>query len=229
MVKNRKIPLEKIFALIMLSFLIIAVLFGIATRCSYKVYNRSYNPDDAKVYSHYEIVNKTINNLDSAAVLNEISTFSSAFVVTVEKNEAINKATKATVLVNRVIKGDESLLGSRIAIHQISYVEYDKRLKEVAFDCLGGLSNVMQVGKEYLVFADKIDFYDEFQETLDCFEFSTRPDKSLYYFPIDTKVEYIDYIPEKYGDIKTLDYLCCNKENAQKMQQIVDDILEYYL
>ena len=40
MVKNRKIPLEKIFALIMLSFWIIAVLFGIATRCSYKVYKK---------------------------------------------------------------------------------------------------------------------------------------------------------------------------------------------
>lgn len=229
MVKNQRISVTKASVSVMLLLLAAAVLFGILTRSSYQVYNKSYNPDDAQVFFSQQIMNEAFENLDSAELLNETKMISSAFVVTVEKNETINRATKSTVLVNRVIKGDQNLLGSKIAIHQINHVKHDQRIGRVIFDNVGFFSNVMQEGRQYLVFADKVDFYEEFQNKLECYEFITRPDIALYYFPTDSKVEYMEYIPEKYGDMKSLDYLCFNQKNAQKIQMLVDDILEYYL
>lgn len=114
MVKNQRISVTKASVSVMLLLLATAVLFGILTRSSYQVYNKSYNPDDAQVFFSQQIMNEAFENLDSAALLNETKMISSAFVVTVEKNETINRATKSTVLVTGLLKEIKICLAAKL-------------------------------------------------------------------------------------------------------------------
>lgn len=227
MLKNRRISVTAVASVLVVVCLIISVVFGIITRNSYK---SGYDLNDAELYVSHEAVSEVLQNLTAEKLLSELNGADSVFVVTVEKNENIYEAIKSTAMVNRVIKGDESLLNSKIVIHQLNFIACSQRSDNPVFNHRSCISNIMHEGRQYLVFADRLYYYDEFQKTLDYYEFGTNdPNRLIYYFPTDGKVDYLDYTPSRYGDIKNLDYLCFSKDNAQKFEELIDDMLNYYV
>lgn len=208
--------------------LIFAVIFGIATRNSYARLD-----GDKAVFSvdeSLDLSKETIKGLNSQKVIKDLKEADSVFVVTVKNSEKIYECTKTAVTVDRVIKGDESILKSNVIIYEPNFNYYPKNPKQQCYYFVNCLNNLMQENKQYLVFANKIKYSDSFQKTLDSYEYLVNIDWPLYSFPIDNEIKCINSDKvEFYEDVKHYDYFCYSDNQKNILEKIRTDVLNKYL
>lgn len=217
---------HKISFLIIIFSIIIAIIFGIITRSSYKYLDL----DNAVFFANSDYSEEALSNLDSQKVLNQLSKANSVFVVKVKNSENIHQCTKATVSVEKVIKGDNEVLNSDVVIYEPNFIYYDKNSKEGNYFSVNTLNNQMQPNKQYLVFANKKVYSDSYQNTLDHFEYLVNIDWSLYSFPINNEIDYIQSNQiTNYGNVKTYDYFCYTQKQRNILEEIRNNVLEKYI
>lgn len=208
-------------------FLIFAIVFGIITRNSYA--NLDGDKAVFNVDESVDISKEVMKDLNSQAVIKELEEADSVFVVTVKNSEKIFECTKTTVTVDRVIKGDESNLKSNVIIYEPNF-NYSKKSKQQSYYFVNYLNNLMQENKQYLVFANKIEYSDSFQKTLDSYEYLVNIDWALYSFPIDNEIKCINSDKvEFYEDVKHYDYFCYSDNQKNILEKIRTDVFNRYL
>lgn len=221
----------KICAAISSVAIIAAVIFGLITRNSYI----NYDPDSAVVYSSDVDVEKAVFSYISVEnVLKEVEKQDFAFLITVKENEQIYEATKTTAVVEKVIKGNPSDLNKEIIIHEPNFmrdgVDYSTNEPAYFYYSMNYANNIMQPGKQYLVFVNKIPFVEAFEKTLEKSEYDVKTELPLYSFPVDTPVDYyLDRNETTYGKVKNYDYFCYTPEQRDILENTRKAVLEKYL
>lgn len=221
----------KICASVLSVAIIASVIFGIITRNSYI----NYDPDSAVVYSSNVDVGKAaFSHISVENILQEVEKQDFAFLVTVKENEQIYEATKTTAVVDKVIKGDSSDLNREIVIHEPNFmcggVDYRTNESAYFYYSMNFVNNIMQPGKQYLVFVNKIPFVESFEKTLEKSEYDVKTEIPLYSFPVDTPVDYyLDRNETTYGKVKNYDYFCYTPEQRDMLENVRKAVLEKYL
>lgn len=219
---------HKISVSLICIFLLFAIIFGIITRFSYK--DIDYNELEPNISPEY--THQIIDRLSTENVIHTAETMEAAFVVTVKESEMAHEITKTTVLVNKVIKGEAELENKEIVIYEPALIQYkDDSYTQLVLSRLG-CSNIMQEGKQYLVFSDKVNYDKRYEKTLDMPEYIVNADKiTLYAFPITkTKAEPLPSAdPITYHDAADYEYFCYTAEDAEKLTKIKNAVLEHYL
>lgn len=219
--------LSKICISILLFMLIVSAIFGLFTKKSFV----SINENEAVVEQHIINVNDSvINKLSYEKIIKNLEKAEVSFVVTAIENEFIHQATKTVATVDKVIKGNKSLVEKTIILYDDNYISYKKETNTYTYRCMSNMSNSLQPNKTYLVFADAIDYSEIYKETLPCEEFKLNTDYVIYSFPIDTTIEPIENKGKlTYNDIKNYDYICFTKKNASKLEKIKNSVLDKFL
>lgn len=204
-----------------------AVILGIAARISYK----DIDLQKAEFFYTPETSAEVVAHLSEQSVINIAEQYDAAFIATVKSNEISYQISKATVYIDRVVKGDGNLSGREIVIYSYPYFLYKDTGKEVLTLYIG-CNNLMQEGKQYLVFANKVDYGKEYEEALEMPEYIVNQGSdSLYSFPIDDyRKEYINYSADMHcSDIAKYDYICFTEEEAEKIDEIRTAVLDHFL
>lgn len=219
--------IHKISIAVMCFAMVFAVTLGVATRNSYQYFDR----DKGVVTKEIKYTNKQIDELTVEKLVKKLKKVEFAFVVTVNDSENICESTKVTAVINEIIQGDGEQVGNTIVIHEPNFFWYTKRSGENSYYYVNYVNNIMQENKQYLVFVDKVEFSEAFQKTLKHTEYAVEVEDFLYAFPLNSTVNAIQSEPKEvtYNEIKEYDYFCYNKADAEKLNEIKNEVLEYFL
>lgn len=218
---------HKISIAVMCISLVFAIVLGVLTRNSYQYFDR----DNGVVTKEVEYTKKNIDKLTVEELIKKLKKVEFAFVVSVNESENISESTKVTATIDEIIKGDGEQIGNTIIIHEPNFFWYTKRSGENSYYYLNYVNNIMQKDKQYLVFVDKVEFSEAFQKTLKYTEYAVEVEDFLYAFPLNSSVEVIPSEPREvaYSEIKQYDYFCYSESDAEKLSEIKNAVLEYYL
>lgn len=223
--KLKNINIGNLCLAVTLVAIVFSVIFGVITRHSYKSFD-SY--DEAIVETTDNEF--TIDYISYKKVKKQLDEISYAFVIDVKKTQQTYQSTKTYGKVKEVIKGDKSYKGQNIAVYESCFMSYYNNSQQLYFRSMNTLSIPMQVGKTYLVFADKINYDAAYAQTLECDEFRTDLDYFMYSFPLEMQIESITYKDGlTFGEIKDKCYICYTQEGAEKLEKIKEKILEEYI
>lgn len=219
--------IHKISVAVMCLALAFAIILGVATRNSYRYFDR----DNGVVTKEIKYTKKYLDKLTVEKLIEELKKVEFAFVVTVNDSENIYESTKVTAVIDEIIKGDGEQVGNTIIIHEPNFFWYTKRSDENSYYYMNYVNNLMQKGKQYLVFVDKVEFSEAFQKTLKYTEYAVEVEGSLYAFPLNSYVEVISPEPREvaYKEIKQYDYFCYSEADGEKLNEIKNSVLEYFL
>lgn len=166
-------------------------------------------------------------NLDSAKY--ELDRYSYAFWVKCIDAQLCYDCTKYSVNVIDTVKGDIDENGNSIVLYQwLGFNKYADT--ELAFNSPDS-SMPLKIGKEYLVFAEKRDYYKDYQRTLQSNEYSLglMGICPTAFVINDTQENYADISTDKvYSDIEDLYYLCFSQKALDNINKTSKQIISYY-
>ncbi len=245
MSKSKIVCISIISACILLSSIL-----GFATKNSYVSLD---NPSEAVFYlpvktvtlkneqGEEEAVNVSVtvndgvyDDVNLKEVYEDLQLYDNIFLVTAKKNTHLYRETVTTVYVDKVIKGDESVLNTDIWVYENSHFYYANKDHFTFFDVEE--KNIMRPGSKYLIFVNEIDFVQEVDETLDKRMFTIEAEDeegsflcSFVTFPL----EKITFVPPEnvkvYGDVAHMDWFCFTPEQAEVFENIRTSVIEKYL
>lgn len=207
--------------------LILAVVFGLITKNSYKY----FDPLDAVVLNTEDIVDEVMcSRIDSEIILEQLKSADYVFIATVKGSENIHEATKTTIYIDKVLKGDTASLNKTVYLYEPNFIYNLKGSDECNYYSLNHIDNLMQPDKQYLVFADRVDYSDSYQKTLDNYEYQVEIDFEIYSFPLEGEIECIEPKDNMtYADVKSYDYFCYTQEQKEILEEIRAEVFDRYL
>ncbi len=181
----------------------------------------SFN-EEAVSYIDYENTTVTYEELKQ-----ELENYSCVFKVKVNDLEYCHQCLKFTVEIMQCIKGDESE-GNTAVLYQLGGITaYDDSLIYESYDN----SMPLKIGGEYLVFADKRDYDEDYQATLDCNEYSLALMGSgpSAFILNEVQQDYITSPSEiKYSDLSGIYYTCFSQSALDNLNDLSAQIAADY-
>ncbi len=223
--------------------ILLSIIFGFATKNSYVSLN---NPSEARFYlpvntvtDDTRIVSANDGVYDEVSfeeVDEDLQFYDNIFLVTAKKNTHLYRETVTTVYVDKVIKGDDSVLNTDIWVYEIPHFYYSKGTGKFEFYKPMGHINFMRPGSKYLIFVNEVDFVQEVDETLDKRMFTIEAEDeegfflcSFVTFPLE-KITFVS--PENvsvYGDVSHMDWFCFTPEQAEVYESLRSSVIDKYL
>ena len=212
----------------------LAVFAGIITRSSYSTLslnNEAY--ENAKLNftpEHADTYDKAIMNYDFDMARKEYEqNCDYIFKIEVLSVEHCYGCEKYNVKVLKTVKGDTDETGKNIALYHAVwfYEDRDNSLVFSEFDH----SFPVKPGKTYLVFANKKNYIEEYQRTLDCNEYYLEP---FIYHPAiyasdEQQSAFVDLNRDKtLADVEDQQYICFSQEALDHMNRFAREVIEYY-
>ena len=217
-----------------MALIALAVLVGIITRSSYSTLSLNYEAyKNAKLnftQEHAEAYDETIMNYNFDMAQREYEqNCDYIFKIKCIGVEHCYGCTKYTAEVLKTVKGDIDETGKGIAIYHAAwfYEDSDNSLVFSEFDD----SFPLKPGKNYLVFANKKNYIEEYQRTLECNEYYLEP--FIYHPKIyaleEPQSDFVDLNKDKtLADVEDQYYVCFSQEALNHMNRFAGEIIEYY-
>lgn len=232
--------------------ILLSAISGFATKNSYVSLD---NPLEAKFYlpkktvtqknerGEEEAVNVSVtaddgvyDDVNLKEIYEDLQLYDNVFLVTAKKNTHLYRETVTTVYVDKVIKGDDSVLNTDIWVYEIPHFYYSKGTGKFEFYKPMGHINFMRPGSKYLIFVNEVDFVQEVDETLDKRMFTIEAEDeeefflcSFVTFPLE-KITFVS--PENvkvYGDVAHMDWFCFTPEQAEVYESLRSSVIDKYL
>ncbi len=230
--KNQKSTIIVCFVLIIFS-----VAAGIITRCSYSKISLEITAyDNAKLdftEDYIEIHDKA--NIFSCEAKNAISNLdkynNSIFEIKCISVEYCYYCIKYNAKVINTIKGETDETGKNIILYEFGGGFYTNPDKASLGYSPYSDTLPLKENKNYLVFANKRDYCYEYQQTLDCNEYSIGVmTNSPTVFALDEEqTTFIDINKDKiYSSLNDKYYICFSQEALDHINMFAKDIIDYY-
>lgn len=211
----------------------IAVALGVITNHSFlradgeEIYdNASVTFNEDTPFYIDEMANKT--SLEEALVTLDESNY--ALRIECLEAEPCFNCTKYKARVLQTVKGDIDEAGNEIVVYQ--WVSFSKGDGETLSFVSPDFSMPLSVGGEYLVFADKRDYCEEYQSTLECNEYSIalRGPVPTAYILNDVQKDYIHTSSDKtFLSLKNKYYPCFSEESLANINNLSKRVIQHYL
>lgn len=230
--KTKLSHLQMIGLFVCLTLIIIGIIFGIITKSSFlkltedenSVLNAALLIDEET--SKY--IDEAYTELDFETAKDKLQNYSYVFQVKCIDSQLCYNCIKHTVTVIDTLKGDINENGNDIVVYQL--VGFDKYSDTLSFNSADG-SMPLKMDKEYIIFAEKRDYYENYQITLKSNEYSLAlqgPMPTAYVLN-DIQKDYSDISHDKtYSDIKHLYYLCFSQKALDHINEVSKEIINYY-
>lgn len=213
--------------------IIIGVAFGIFTNKNFCRLSKNESSFDNAVLSFEdgidfyidEMANKT--NFEEALYLLDEPDY--IFKVECTSTEYCFNCTKYNAKVTDTLKGDIDETGNNIVLYQwVCFSKYDD--DTLIFDS-PDFSLPLKNNKEYLVFANKREYCEDYQNSLSSNEYSIplRGPVPYSYVLNDTQNDYVDIKNDKtFSSLNDIYYLCFSKDSLDNVNNLSKSVIEYY-
>ncbi|MCH5316583.1 MAG: hypothetical protein J1E05_01285 [Eubacterium sp.] len=227
--KNQKSTL-----IVFIILIVFGIALGIATRLSYSrlsLNEEAYN--DAKLSFTPQYANETDENIMGYSVegakyeLENICDY--IFEIRCLDVEHCFETTKYNVEVLKTVKGDIDESGKNIVIYHGSFFCENSDNSMVFYNI--DYSIPLKPGKSYLVFVNKMNYTDVYQDTLESNEyylevFVCHP---VSYALDEIQSTYIDIERDKaFSSLEDKSYICFSQEALDHINQFTTEMIEYY-
>lgn len=211
----------------------VGIIFGAFTKSSYLKMTQDkssisnavlFLDDESAYYLDYQY---SVIDFDSA--IYELENYSYIFKIKCVDSKLCYDCTRYTVNVIDTIKGDTNENGNDIVLYQ--WLGFDKISNDKLAFSSPDFSMPLKPNKEYLVFAEKRDYYSEYQKTLPSNEYSlgVMGICPKAFVINDTQNTFADVKSDKtYSDIENLYYLCFSQEALENINKLSGQIISYY-
>lgn len=230
MFKNKS-EIQKAGIILCTIIIICGLIFAAAARISYS--KMSQNPvyvnnavivfdEESAEYIDYENTALTYDILNQ-----ELESYSCIFKVKIKSIEYCYNCTKYTILILNSIKGNEKE-GNNAVLYQ--WAGIDKYENELIFRSMDN-SMPLKINKEYLIFAEKRDYYEKYQDTLECNEYSLglKSSAPTAFILNETQTDYININSDlTYADLEDKYYTCFSQEALDNINKVSKEIINEY-
>lgn len=210
--------------ILMLLFLLIGLITGVATRYSYTDELAGQNPDLLPVDQEHEGYEPTDEDREVLLGSDLI-----ARVVFEGQRVIEHEATRSTVLIREVIKGNGVRAGERIDVYEGSFLNTGINDEPVYdnYSCF----NWMLEGKEYVIFVDEKDFHSAYAKSLERQVFVPESwnlgiFRSEFTLPRILSLQDIKADKVTYGDIKGEEFICLSEEQRTVINQFKKELFQ---
>lgn len=230
MLKNKS-EIQKAGIIVLTVLIIGGLIFAGAARMSYSkmsqnqkyINNASVQFDEETAqYIDYENTSLTYDILNQ-----DLQIYNYIFKVRIESAEHCYNCTKYTFVILDSIKGNENK-GNKAVLYQWGGIdEYENKLIFRSMDN----SMPLKVNKEYLIFADKRDYYEAYQNTLECNEYSLglRNSGPTAFILNETQNDFININHDTtYSALEDKYYTCFSQEALDNINKISKQIINEY-
>lgn len=228
-----KISFQKVIIIIISIVLILSVLLGVGARISYsKESLNKNNMSKAKVTFEEDMLyqfDSMCSSVDYDSALAELDQSNYIFYAECMEREICYGCVKYTLQVFQTLKGDVKETGKEIILYQL--IKFDFINDDIYF-ISPDYSMPLQEGKTYLLFADRRDYDDTYQNTLQTNEYSLALTSS---FPTalvvdETQKQYIQSSDvTQFADIDSLNYICFSEAALTNINEISAQLIKHYL
>lgn len=230
---SAKISFQKTIGVILSAVILIALIFGIITRNSYSTLSHNENElSKAQIQLSEDWsgeYNYIYSNVDYDMALAELEQSEYIFYAKCIDSEVCYNCIKYTMEVIKTIKGDIEESSNEIILYQLISFDFSKQgITFVSPDNSLPLKNE----KEYLIFTNKRNYYETYQNTLDKNEYSLCLSgafpTALIVNESQNKCINLNEIKE-YSDIKDCYYMCFDETSLKNINEISQQIINHYL
>lgn len=210
--------LKKAIYVSLLITTIISLLVGIITKHSFSNDYLDVNKTNSAQVLHYidnNIVDDAVEDLLSADIIVEAEM--------IGEQRSLYQATQCTLKITQVYKGD-ILEGEHIDFFELGF--FYKENEDIKLFNITPF-NFIQPGKIYIVFANKKDFYPEYENMLEVPQYVAANDsiswflKDITYPPILSSDKEITY-----GEIMKYEFLCFSKKQRENINAFKMTVME---
>ena len=198
--------------------LVFSIIFGIITRLSYvdvdfeKALTAMYIPNDDEFINEYYSKEEILKQLDQSANI---------FLVTIKNSKNTYQCTETTAVVDRVLRGNQSLTDKEIIIYEQNFIAYYKENQSLLYHSINPINKLMKINSKYLVFCENMDYTPSYKKTITREEFQIDFHNKIYSFPINKKINYIKNTSKNtLSDLAEYDYFCYSQNQAEHIEEI---------
>lgn len=222
--KAKRVTPAKLLCLVMAVMTAGSLLLGALTRASYRhdVADAAQSPDTKILYNNKGILTggKERNGTFKEAL------FQADIIVRAElagPEEYQFQALLVPLRIKKVLKGDVKA-GDFIDFYEISFFS-EAATGEIAYFDVSPF-NPMQPGREYIVFAQKLNFHPAYQARLERDVYRPVSLEASYFLPEITEPPILDESePIYYQEIKDNEFNCYSKEQRDAINRVKNEIL----
>lgn len=221
-----------------LSISIISVLcvlisvFGILNKQSYNMITTDVSSFDNAILTDYvsfeEEENNYSENIDVESLNYQLQDADTIFVATITDVANQYECLKYQINIDRIIKGKNIYSDDVAVLYEYSNFILNENNELTYFQTI--TKNLpLQKGKQYLVFAEAIEYERDYQGTLDYREFRIFDAEINTFCLTDNQKKALNSKAKYYKEFKNSEYICFSQKAIDNLNEIKKQIIDIYL
>lgn len=211
---------------------VIAVAFGIYNKTTFNTITRDKNAFDNAKLDDYSFTidadNEYNENIDFSILNNDLECADTVLVCTVKELSNQYECLKYDLTVDKVVKGNSVNAGEEIVFYEYSHFIINDNNELQYFKTANNNFPLIE-GKQYLIFANQMQYEEEYAKTLAKKEFRISDAKISTFCIDDAEVKYFSPNVKTFKEVKEFEYICFSENGAENLTQLKQDVLDYYL
>lgn len=223
---------QKTIIVIITVICIAVAVFGILNKQTFnKATADSSNFENAMLYdysAYADAENDFSENINFEYINEQLKYADTVFVCTVMSSANQYECTKYTVKIDKVIKGNTINNDDEAVLYEYSHFVIDENNELLFFQTITK-NLLLQQGKQYLVFAEALEYEKDYQEKLDCREFRIFDAEIDTFCLTDNQEKPLNRYAKTYKEFDNNEYVCFSQKAVDNLNSIKKEIIDAYL
>lgn len=224
--------LQKISVSVISLLFVFSAVFGVANKQSFNTITT-----DASAFGTAELEDYTAfadsesefyESLDAEYLQIQLDGAQTAFVATVEDVKNQYECLNYTVNVDRVVQGDNISANETVVLYEYSHFILNENNKLTYFQSVTG-NLPLQKGKQYLIFAEELEYEKGYQENLNHKEYRIFDAEIDTFCISDNQTKPLNINAKSFSEFEGNEYICFTQKGIDNMNKVKQDILDIYL
>lgn len=219
---------QKVSVSVICILCVLMTVFGIVNKQSYNLITTDNSAFDNAVLFDYtsfeEQENSFFENLDTEYLNTQLQEADTVFVGTINEFKNQYECLKYLISVDKVVKGEGINKGDRVVLYEYSHFILDENDKLSYFQTI--TKNLPLIsGKQYLIFAQKLEYEKDYQEILEYKEYRIFDAEINTFCLTDNQSEPLNSNSKYFKDFKNGEYICFSEKGLDNMNYVKKEII----
>lgn len=224
--------LQKTSVSVISALCILMTVFGIFNKQSYNAITTDHSAFDNAVLLDYTDFEEEENNfsesIDAEYMNSQLQDADTIFVATIKDIKNQYECLQYTIHIDRIVKGENININETAVLYEYSHFILNEN-NELAYFQTVTKNLPLQNDKQYLIFAESLEYEKDYQETLKYKEFKIFDAEIDTFCLTDNQTKALNSHAKQYRDFKNNEYICFSQKALDNINSIKKTIIDIYL